>query len=354
MIILLLALAIVLPIQTVSAMNIHYELDKQYYYPGDAGKLLLSCTNDGPSDLTVLAAEMAIKGIGAFKWEGPAGSLLRRGETLNIEISFTIPADAAPGHYEYTWTVTFGGSTSSKSDTLTVVAVGEEPKSESGQPNPFLFILVAFFALLFAYPLVRVKSKRIARGVIVGIIIVGVLCFLIAGLLFIVLLFQILATLWPVLILLIVVSVAVSVIRKRRKGRKTLGRATFCTQCGKDLSRFPSDIINCPYCGEAVTVQPDEAVPAKTVEVRAELPESVQRIRRYAKRAALLGLLIALASFVLGPFLGGLMGSEHTYMFPFLHEYQNEIGNGAIVGIFIVGVSALVRAVAGVFKGKGR
>jgi len=118
-----------------------------------------------------------------------------------------------------------------------------------------------------------------------------------------------------------------------------------CSGCGRDLSQFPTDIRNCPYCGKAVTIREVEAMPVKPVEVK--LPESVQRIRRHTKNVALLGLLIAVLSFILGPFLGGLKGPEHTYVSPILHEYRNEIGNGAIVGILIAIFSSIVRVIAG-------
>jgi hypothetical protein len=92
-----------------------------------------------------------------------------------------------------------------------------------------------------------------------------------------------------------------------------------------------------------VSIPSIEAKPA----VKAELPANVQRIRKCAKRVALLGLLIALVSFILGPFLGGSMGSEHTYIFSVLHEYQNVIGNGVLVGISIAIASTIVRTIAG-------
>ena len=53
------------------------------------------------------------------------------------------------------------------------------------------------------------------------------------------------------------------------------------------------------------------------------------------------------------PFLGGLMGPEHTYMFPVLHAYQEAIGNWILIGILLAVISAIVRAVAGKFKRKG-
>jgi len=117
-----------------------------------------------------------------------------------------------------------------------------------------------------------------------------------------------------------------------------------CPQCGKDPSTLPRDITICPYCGGVVPTQKAEAVPAKPTKV--ERPENVQRIRRYTKMAALLGLLIAVVSFILGPFLGGLKSSEHVYVSPILHEYQNEIGYGIVIGVLIAIFSAIVRVVA--------
>jgi len=122
-----------------------------------------------------------------------------------------------------------------------------------------------------------------------------------------------------------------------------------CLGCGKDLSQFPVDIRNCPYCGKAVSTR-EEAVSVKAKLAKVEPPESVRRIRRYAKTAALLGLLIAIASFIIGPFLGGLMGPEHTYMFPLLHEFQNEIGNGVFLGVLIIIFSAIVRFTVGLAR----
>jgi hypothetical protein len=154
----------------------------------------------------------------------------------------------------------------------------------------------------------------------------------------------------PLLLIAIPFLALAAVILRRRKKRRgesqkpmpTLTPPT-CPRCGRDLSTLPRDIKNCPYCGKAVSTPSIEVKPA----VKVELPANVQRIRKCAKRVALLGLLIALVSFILGPFLGGSMGSEHTYMFSVLHEYQNAIGNGVLVGISIAIASAIVRTIAG-------
>jgi len=162
----------------VSAIGVHYELDKPYYHPGDTGKHLLSCQNDGYSDEAIFGAEMSITGIGVFKWNmtgipedrkvefGPnrtLGYLWRKGESLNIEIYFAIPADAQSGEYTYTWAILWHTEKTAftKTDTLRVYAVGEE-SSPSQSLNPFLLVLIALPVLLVAYPLVRWKSRKLA------------------------------------------------------------------------------------------------------------------------------------------------------------------------------------------------
>jgi DNA-directed RNA polymerase subunit RPC12/RpoP len=298
----------------VNATSTHYELDKPYYYPGDGGRLLLVTKNDDPEDLYIFQAEMNITGIGTFTWNGTGlpeatnlpptvhAYLLRSGQTANIEILFRIPADARPGEYEYTWSITsshspFAGSPIIHSDRLRVIAAGEKPPSES-QFNPLLLVFIAPLILLAVYPMARRRGKKTAKP-----------------------------------------------------PAASGGTVSTCRKCGRDLSQFPDDITNCPYCGKDISIQ--EVTPIEVKGMKAEFPEGTERIRRYAKRVALLGLLMAVASFVLGPFLGGLMGSEQTYMFPMLHEYQNDIGNGVIVGILIAIASVLLRAVAGTFKRRG-
>jgi DNA-directed RNA polymerase subunit RPC12/RpoP len=83
-------------------------------------------------------------------------------------------------------------------------------------------------------------------------------------------------------------------------GEKLLQRT--CLGCGRDLSQLPTDIRDCPYCGRAVSIlgAKAEAIPEVT-----EPPTNVRRIRRYTRTTALLGLLIAVASLIIGPFLGG-------------------------------------------------
>lgn len=130
-------------------------------------------------------------------------------------------------------------------------------------------------------------------------------------------------------------------IHKARRIEKPL----VCQQCGKDLSQFPVDIRNCPYCGKAIPIREANAIPIESIEV--EFPESIQKIRRYAKMTAISGLLIAIASFILGPFLGGLKGPEHTYIAPILHEYGHEIGYGVVAGVSIAISSAIVQVIAG-------
>jgi len=389
----LLTLLFVSSIQMVSAIGVHYELDKPYYHPGDAGKLSLT----GDEDVMIFGVEMNIHSIGIFKFNmtgipedrkvgfGPNNTLAyvwKKGETLSVD--FKIPADAKPGEYSYTWSISWPIKMEmKKTDTLRVYAVGEEPS----QPlNPFLLVLIALPVLLVAYPLVRWKSRKLAKVIGIGVIALIALGIVFGGFLFIFLIFNFMTAFYPLLILLILAIVAASIIirrRGRRQGVETqrpqkppvcpqcgkdlstlpkditicpycgeeLPQRT-CLSCGRDLSQLPADIKNCPYCGKAVSTPSIEAKPA----VKVELPAGIKRIRRYAKMAALFGLAVAVASFIFGPLLGGfLAGPEPNapYMFPALHEYQGTLGSVTLVGILIVVASALVRAFSGAFKRKG-
>jgi len=387
---------------TVRAVSTHYELDKSYYHPGDDGKLLLVTKNDDTEDLYVFGAQMNITGIGTFAWNGTGlpeaanlppdvhGYLLRSGQTVNIEIPFKIPVDARPGEYEYTWAITsshapFPASPATFSDTLTVVAIGEEPPPTQPPQLGLLFaVAIAALALLVTYPLVRWKSKKAASVAGVGILALlasGILlCGCGLGFLFPLLLSLILT---PHFLIPMILSTAIGAVLAQRKGRaeKRVGKAKaapvpfhcpccdrdlstlprdiavcpycggkldqrICAGCGKDLSAFPVDIKACPYCGKAVSASEVEAAPARTRPVKVELPESVRRIRTYTKGAALLGLLIAIASFIIGPLLGGfLTGPEPNaaYMFPILHEYQNTLWYGVFAGILTAVASGVIR-----------
>jgi ribosomal protein L32 len=385
-----------LSIQMVSAIGIHYELDKPYYHPGDTGKL--SLTSD--EDLMIFGVEMNIHGFGVFKFNmtgipedrkvgfGPNNTLAyvwKKGETLSVD--FRIPPDAKPGEYSYTWSISWPSKMEmKKTDTLRVYAVGEAPPPEP--LNPFLLVLIAIPVLLVAYPLVRWKSRKLAKVVGISVIALITLGIVFGGFLFIFLIFNFITAFYPLLLLLILVIVAASIIIRRRgrkrevKGQKpqklpacpycgkdfsTLPRditvcpycgeelpQRTCLSCGRDLSQLPADIKNCPYCGREVSTPSIEAKPAPAVEV--ELPAGIKRIRRYAKTTALFGLLVALVSFIIGPLLGGFLASPEPnapYMFPVLHEYQGTLGNVTLVGILIAVASALVRVVFGRFKRKG-
>ena len=360
----LLTLLFVLSIQTVSSIGVHYELDKPYYHPGDTGKLSLT----GDEDVMIFGVEMNITGIGVFKFDmtgipedrkvgfGPNNTLAyvwKKGETLSID--FKIPADAKPGEYSYTWSISWAIKMEmKKTDTLRVYAVGEEP---SQSLNPFLLVLIAIPALLVAYPLVRWKSRKWAKVVVIAVIALTALGIVFGGFLFIFLIFNFITAFYPLLILLILAIVAALIIirrRGRRQGERVQKpqKPPACPHCGRDLSQLPADIKNCPYCGKAVSTLSIEVKPA----VKVEVPEGIKRIRRYAKMAALFGLVVAVASFIFGPLLGGfLAGPEPNapYMFPVLHEYQGTLGNVTLVGILIAVASALVRAFSGAFKRKG-
>jgi len=178
LIILLLALSIVSSIQTVNALSTHYELNERYYYPGDAGKLTLVTRNDELGDLYVFQAYMDIAGIGRFEWDATGlekatslppdidAYLLRKGETINIEIPFRIPVDAKPGEYRYTWAIVahpspIGHQEYSKSDSLRVIATGESPPSQSQFPLPL--VLIAIPILLLAVVVSKWKKKKETR-----------------------------------------------------------------------------------------------------------------------------------------------------------------------------------------------
>jgi len=390
-----LTLLFLLSIQIVSAIGIHYELDKPYYHPGDTGKLLL--TSD--EDVMIFGVEMNIHSIGIFKFNmtgipedrkvgfGPNNTLAyvwKKGETLSID--FKIPADAKPGEYSYTWSISWPIKMEmKKTDTLRVYAVGEAP-SPSQSLNPFLLALIAIPVLLVAYPLVRWKSRKWAKVIGIAVIASIALGVALGGFLFIFLIFNFITAFYPLLIILILAIVAASIIIRRRGRRQrveaqkpqkqpacpqcgkdlsTLPRditicpycgeklpQRTCLGCGRDLSQLPADIKNCPYCGKAVSTLSIEVKPA----VKVEVPEGIKRIRRYAKMAALFGLVVAVASFIFGPLLGGfLAGPEPNapYMFPVLHEYQGTLGSVTLVGILIAVASALVRAFSGAFKRKG-
>jgi len=166
----------------VTAMGVHYELDKPYYHPGDTGRLLLEATNDGPSDLLVFRAYMNISGIRGFEWDSsgltPATDLpsgvhayqFAKGQTLKLSVPFTIPAGTEPGNYRYTWAIVygaspFGGDQMHGSDTFDVFAAGEAPPSPNfGElPVPFLTVaglVVAVLGLLAGGIRRRVGGKR--------------------------------------------------------------------------------------------------------------------------------------------------------------------------------------------------
>jgi len=281
-------------IQMVSAIGAHYELDKPYYHPGDTGKLLLVCNNDESYDYTILRAEMNIDGIGTFKWDMsafPNGYEWKRGQTVNIEIYFRMPADAQPRVYRYTWLIervpgpliTFEGR-------LEVCAVGEEP-SQSQFPLPLVLIAV------------------------------------------------------PILALAVVVF-------RRKRGRRTKFSAApppslACPHCSRDLSTLPRDIRNCPYCGKAVSTPSIEAKPA----VKVELPAEIKRIRRYTKMTALFGILVAVSFFIL-IFLCGLgLGRSDLPAFPILRafgeKYASALWSLVFLGILLAIFSRIIQTNAG-------
>jgi len=355
-------------VQSAYAFNVSYRLDKQHYYPRDTGLLQLNYKNDDAYDVFLFGAEMKIVGVGVFKWDANLPEapnlppnvhayLVKKDQTVSIGIGFKIPPDARPGEYEYVWTITagptpFAPAPFTRSDKLRVLAVGEKPPTEPF--NPFLLVLISIPVLLVAYPLVRWKSKKIAKIVGIGTIALFMLGFALGGFLFVFLAFNFITTFYPYLILLVfAVVIGLIISRGRRKGamkeHKTGSTPTpftcphcrrdlstlpkdiavcpycggklaqrICPSCGRDLSQLPADIKSCPYCGRAVY--------PKEVEAK---PEKMQRIGRYAKIMTLLGLLFTGASFAYAQlFAGGWSGPELP------------------LGVLITVVSAIIWAIA--------
>jgi len=355
-------------IQPAYAFNVSYRLDKQYYYPGDMGLLQLNYKNDDAYDVFLFAAEMKIVGIGVFKWEANLPEapnlppnvhayLVKKDQTVSIEIGFKIPLGTRPGEYEYTWTITAGPAPFSptpyvKTDRLRVLAVGEKPPPEPF--NPLLLVSIAIPVLLLAYPLARWKSKKTAGIIGISIVALFVLGFALGGFLFVFLAFSFVTAFYPYLILLVLAMVTgLIILRRRRKGvmkehRTTSAPAPFacphcrkdlptlpkdiavcpycggklaqraCLGCGRDLSQLPDDIENCPYCGRAVHLQEAKAEPGKA-----------QRIGRYAKIMTFLSLLFTGVSFIYAQlFAGGWSGPELP------------------LGVLIVVISAIIWTIA--------
>lgn len=99
----------------------------------------------------------------------------------------------------------------------------------------------------------------------------------------------------------------------------------------------------------AIAPAEERLLEARTI-VKVELPPEARRIKRHIRILIRLGLLVAIASLVLGPFLGGLKDPAHAYMFPVLHEYQNTLGNGVPLGILLVIYSKIISAIASATK----
>jgi len=238
----ILSLLLVSSVQIVSALSIHYELDKSYYHPGDSGRLLLLCNNDGPGDLVISNVKMDIVGIGTFESDmtgltaatnlppGVSGYVLKTRQTATIEVYFKVPVDTKPGEYKYTWIIdSTSGNLMTRTETFRVYPVGEKPPPEP--PNPFLLGLVALPILVVAYPFVRWKNKRIAKIVAIGIAALLVLDFVLGGFLFVSLVLTFIAGFYPLLILLILCMVAASMLRRKRKKEDTRDESQLLFPC---------------------------------------------------------------------------------------------------------------------------
>lgn len=303
-------------------LGVHYELDMQYHYPGDSGYLLLVATNDGSSNLVLFGAFMNVSGIGNFTGDLsnltlaahlPSGAgvyQFDKGATLRIQIPFMVPANATPSDYSYKWSIVYGESPSggipmAGYSTLSVLASGEQPPPPP-PPSPFLILLVLLPVLLVAYPFVRWKNKKLAKLVGIAAIIVFILDALLGGGLFIALALGFVIALFPIVALLAIIFFVASAMRRRK-------------------------------CEAANLAKPSAAA---------------QKVRTYAKSAALIGLLFAVACIILGPFLGGLMDSGQAYLFPFLHEHQNAFAPWISASILVTIASAIIWIIAGAFKQK--
>jgi len=374
-------------VQTVSALGIHYELDKPYYHPGDTGKLLLVCNNDGPSDMAITRVEVKISGVGTFQANlsfilpevtlgrpGILCYLLKPHQPANIEIPFKIPTDTKPGEYSYTWTIEFSGTAPfSKTETLKVCAVGEEPQPEQ-TPIPMPLLLIAFPVLLVTYFLLKRTHRKTARALKIATLALLAL-FMVFGegwkiIYLAYMLTMIMIGFFPpagvIIPILIVLSALVAIHRRRRKPRmKTSAPTAFacprcerdlatlprdiaicpycgekltrstCQLCGKDLSQLPADIKNCPHCGVSLLRRVSEAPVVTSVEAR-EKSQLLSRI-------FLMGL-VAIALSLLLMFVSGMGSGPGPWrpLFPELYAIQTLFFITFLLGIAVATVSGLI------------
>ena len=167
-----------LSLTPVAAFSVHYELDKDYYHPGDSGLLLLVSSNDGPSDVLIFGAYMNVSGVGNFEWilsglaqvtnlpPGVHAYQLAIGQMVKIQIPFTTPADTKPGNYPYSWTIIYSGGSPygepmSNSGMLSVIVPGQTPPAPVAGELPLSFITVVGLVVVVLGLLVGAVRRRV-------------------------------------------------------------------------------------------------------------------------------------------------------------------------------------------------
>jgi len=239
-------------VQYVKAASCHYEFDKDYYHPGDAGYFLAEVGNNQPDYVEIAQATLNITGIGVFAWNSstinasdlhsasltnvwiyaPNGTSLRevigcrieRSGSATFHIYFKIPDDAKKGDYSYTFNMPIMTDIPVEiSGSMAVYPQGEVPPPDVvGDILSFLGMggLVLVLVLLPVYLVLRWKKKaRAARYVkmvlILSIIVVCVALWKI--IVFVLFLSFVFFPFWPLLALIIIM-----VLLWRRRKRKKL------------------------------------------------------------------------------------------------------------------------------------
>lgn len=150
--------------------GLHYELDKEYYHPGDNGTLLFSY--DGDMDVSVYFLSMNIQGVGIYEvTPAPPYEYKTGGKPLVVTLPFSIPVTTKPGDYQYSYEFDRGGGhpVQRGTSTITIVATGEPGPEQAGQNRNDslqmpIIILVLLIIIVIGYLVIRRKAKRNAAG----------------------------------------------------------------------------------------------------------------------------------------------------------------------------------------------
>jgi len=151
---------------TADQWSIHYELDRDHYYPGDNGTLALSY--EGDMDVGVYFLSMNIVGIGIYEvTPAPPYEYRTGGKPLVVTLPFSIPVTVKPGDYPYSYEFDRGGGhpVQRGTSTITIVGAGEPGPEQAGQnrndslPTP-LIILVLLIIIVIGYLVIRRKARR--------------------------------------------------------------------------------------------------------------------------------------------------------------------------------------------------